>query len=125
MSDPEAQAQEGEHGALELVDVCVYPAGGPEPVEEVELAWSDLTVTSTRNKAKLLDNLTGRVGPGFTAIMGPSGAGKSTLLNVLACRMDKGATLEGKVRLNGQTYELAHLKRIVSSSAPAPPSVTV
>lgn len=56
---------------------------------------------------------------------GPSGAGKSTLLNVLACRMDKGATLEGKVRLNGQTYELAHLKRIVSSSAPAPPSVTV
>lgn len=28
---------------------------------------------------------------------GPSGAGKSTLLNALACRLDKGATLEGKV----------------------------
>jgi energy-coupling factor transporter ATP-binding protein EcfA2 len=43
---------------------------------------------------------------------GPSGAGKSTLLNALACRLDKGSVLEGKVRLNGQIYELAHLKRI-------------
>lgn len=46
--------------------------------------------------------------------MGPSGAGKSTLLNALACRLDKGATLEGKVRLNGQPYTLATLKRLAS-----------
>lgn len=76
-----------------------------------------LTLRACRTKAKLLDNLTGYIGPGFTAIMGPSGAGKSTLLNVLACRMDKGATQEGKVRLNGQTYELTHLKRMVSWAA--------
>ena len=131
---------------------------------------------SCRTKKRLLENVSGQVGPGFTAIMGeqtqavccsstrslywegeghtclhralmgalcpsapcllpaqcplgapchlappprcaaaaagPSGAGKSTLLNALACRLDKGAVLEGKVRLNGQTYELAHLKRI-------------
>lgn len=35
----------------------------------------------------------------FHSTTGPSGAGKSTLLNALACRLDKGATLEGKVRL--------------------------
>lgn len=45
---------------------------------------------------------------------GPSGAGKSTLLNALACRLDKGATMEGKARLNGQAYSLAHLKRMAS-----------
>lgn len=45
---------------------------------------------------------------------GPSGAGKSTLLNALACRLDKGATMEGKARLNGQSYSLAHLKRMAS-----------
>lgn len=45
---------------------------------------------------------------------GPSGAGKSTLLNALACRLDKGATMEGKARLNGQSYSLAHLKRLAS-----------
>jgi ABC-type multidrug transport system ATPase subunit len=45
---------------------------------------------------------------------GPSGAGKSTLLNALACRLDKGATMDGKVRLNNKLYELNHLKRLSS-----------
>ncbi|KAL4427313.1 hypothetical protein ABPG77_003222 [Micractinium sp. CCAP 211/92] len=97
MSDLEAQA-----GPL--------PDGG----EEVHLAWSELSVTSVKQKKRLLDGVSGQVGPGFTAIMGPSGAGKSTLLNALACRLDKGATMEGKARLNGQSYSLAHLKRMAS-----------
>lgn len=111
-----------------------------------------------RNQKRLLDGVSGQVGPGFTAIMGalqgggsaptldawpaglarnrraaaqgatnspslppppslppstgPSGAGKSTLLNALACRMDKGAVMEGRARLNGADYGLPHLKRL-------------
>ncbi|KAI7840440.1 hypothetical protein COHA_005866 [Chlorella ohadii] len=80
----------------------------------LELAWSELSVFAKRGRKRLLDSVSGQVGPGFTAIMGPSGAGKSTLLNALACRLDKGATLEGKVRLNGQPYTLATLKRLAS-----------
>ena len=49
--------------------------------------------------------------------LGPSGAGKSTLLNALACRMDKGATTEGKARLNRAPYGLNHLKRIARCGA--------
>lgn len=85
-----------------------------EPDEEVELAWSELSVISTKHKKRLLDNVSGQVRSGFTAIMGPSGAGKSTLLNALACRMDKGAVLEGKARINGHAYSLSVLKRIAS-----------
>lgn len=46
------------------------------------------------------------------AATGPSGAGKSTLLNALACRLDGGALLEGKARLNGAPYSRAQLKRL-------------
>ncbi|PSC67254.1 ABC transporter G family [Micractinium conductrix] len=89
-------------------------SAGLEPAGGVELAWSELSVVSSKHKKRLLDSVSGQVGPGFHAIMGPSGAGKSTLLNALACRMDKGATTEGKARLNRAPYGLNHLKRIAS-----------
>lgn len=80
--------------------VRCYPAALP-------LCWAALPVWQT---ARLL-----RIGSSawiFRPCAGPSGAGKSTLLNALSMRLDKGATMEGKVRLNGQPYSLATLKRI-------------
>ncbi|KAL4440224.1 hypothetical protein ABPG75_003225 [Micractinium tetrahymenae] len=97
-----------------MSDLEAQAGSCPEDGDEVVLAWSDLSVISVKHKKRLLDGVSGQVGPGFTAIMGPSGAGKSTLLNALACRLDKGATMEGKARLNGQSYSLAHLKRLAS-----------
>lgn len=37
---------------------------------------------------------------------------RSTLLNALACRLDKGVTVEGKTRLNGLPYTIAELKAL-------------
>ncbi|KAL2632145.1 hypothetical protein R1flu_016831 [Riccia fluitans] len=77
----------------------------------VVLSWANLTVAS-RDGKKILHDLNGQVHAGFTAIMGPSGSGKSTLLNTLACRMDKSASVQGQIRLNGMEYTNADLKKM-------------
>ncbi|CAM6115385.1 unnamed protein product [Calypogeia fissa] len=77
----------------------------------VVLSWTNMTVKSRDGKI-VLDDLSGQVHTGFTAIMGPSGSGKSSLLNTLACRMDKSASVSGKIRLNGKEYTNADLKRM-------------
>ena len=48
----------------------------------------------------------------FSACSGPSGSGKSTLLNTLACRLDVNTVYEGEIRLNGEPYDNAELKRV-------------
>lgn len=73
--------------------------------------WSDVTL-HRRHACFGVCALSSICAHCLLADAGPSGAGKSTLLNALACRLDKGATMEGKVRLNGGTYGLAHLKTI-------------
>eukprot|EP00198_Chlamydomonas_reinhardtii_P001132 XP_001690467.1 predicted protein [Chlamydomonas reinhardtii] len=83
--------------------------GEPHPVD---LAWKGLTVTSRKTQRALLSNVAGAITDGFYAIMGPSGSGKSTLLNALACRLDHGVKLEGELKLNGQNYSHAELKKV-------------
>ncbi|PNH04339.1 ATP-binding cassette sub-family G member 2, partial [Tetrabaena socialis] len=43
---------------------------------------------------------------------GPSGSGKSTLLNTLALRLDRNMSVSGELKLNGQDYSNAELKKI-------------
>ncbi|KXZ51256.1 hypothetical protein GPECTOR_13g743 [Gonium pectorale] len=78
----------------------------------VNLAWKDLTVTARRAKRPLLNGVTGKIVGGFYAIMGPSGSGKSTLLNTLACRLDHGVSISGELKLNGNEYSNAELKKM-------------
>ncbi|KAG2438719.1 hypothetical protein HXX76_005264 [Chlamydomonas incerta] len=78
----------------------------------VDVAWKNLTVTSRKMKRPLLNNVTGAITDGFYAIMGPSGSGKSTLLNTLACRLDRGVNVQGELKLNGQDYSNAELKKL-------------
>ena len=60
----------------------------------IELAWSNITVTTLDGSKKLLSGATGKIKSRFLAIMGPSGSGKTTLMNTLACRMSN-AKMEG------------------------------
>lgn len=56
----------------------------------LQISWENLEVFTNDKKRKvLLNNLSGNITGGFTAIMGASGSGKSTLLNTLSYRMDK------------------------------------
>lgn len=43
---------------------------------------------------------------------GPSGSGKTTLLNALAHRLENNMYSEGELRLNGQPYSRAVLKKL-------------
>jgi ABC-type Fe3+/spermidine/putrescine transport system ATPase subunit len=75
----------------------------------------------------LLDDVSGTLAPGFTALMGPSGAGKTTLLCALALRLDN-ATLEGQLLANGETYTRRDLKQLsgfVTQDDVLPPNLTV
>ncbi|PNG99409.1 ABC transporter G family member 6 [Tetrabaena socialis] len=63
-------------------------------------------------KRPLLNSVTGKITTGYYAIMGPSGSGKSTLLNTLALRLDRNMSVSGELKLNGQDYSNAELKKI-------------
>ncbi|GIL62773.1 hypothetical protein Vafri_16946 [Volvox africanus] len=100
-------------------ELALEPAGAGGVVVHVSsdddeatvfLAWKDLTVTARRHMRPLLNGVTGKITAGFYAIMGPSGSGKSTLLNTLSCRLDRGVSVTGELKLNGQLYSSAELK---------------
>lgn len=59
----------------------------------LKISWKDMHVfTSDKKKKKLINNISGSISGGFTAIMGASGSGKSTLLNTLSYRLDPSNT---------------------------------
>jgi ATP-binding cassette subfamily G (WHITE) protein 2 (SNQ2) len=69
--------------------------------------WHDINfdVEIKGTTRRLLNNVSGYVGPGtMAALMGPSGAGKTTLLNVLAQRSGTGV-VHGSFLVGGQPIE--------------------
>ncbi len=112
--------------ATDATDPCGSPLGrnSSSPLGDAEahahddndapvaLAWKDITVNARRHKRPLLNGVTGKITTGLYAVMGPSGSGKSTLLNTLACRLDRNVEVQGEIRLNGQPYSNAELKKM-------------
>ncbi|KAJ3207202.1 hypothetical protein HDU67_007611 [Dinochytrium kinnereticum] len=79
--------------------------------DTIELAWRDLTVTTTDGQKVLLNSLSGAIKGRFLAIMGPSGSGKTTMMNTLAYRQ-KNAVTQGVTTINGADYSISELKMI-------------
>jgi len=70
------------------------------------LCWKDISLRMKKNDKKyiypsklLLNNLSGYINNGMTALMGDSGSGKTTLLNVLSGRIKN--CYNGEVTING------------------------
>jgi ABC-type multidrug transport system ATPase subunit len=77
------------------------------------LTFDKVKVTSKRNGAIILNEVSGLINGGFWAIMGSSGSGKTTLLSTLSLRLDTiYMTIEGDMRLNGKKYSTSLLKQI-------------
>lgn len=82
--------------------------------EKTELLWKNLTLTLPDSTKKLLENVSGSVGPSsMTALMGPSGAGKTTLLNAIAGRLSNNLQLTGEIFLNGRPRNKKTWSRIM------------
>lgn len=98
---------------------AVKSTAGYEPIAPANspaiITWQNLTVSTIPKRGqepkKLLSNLSGIISGGLWAIMGGSGSGKTTFLSTLALRLDSTRMkIEGKVLLNGRTYDKALLK---------------
>lgn len=77
----------------------------------LQISWENLEVfTNDKKKKVLLNNLSGNITGGFTAIMGASGSGKSTLLNTLSYRMDRNIKKSGFIYMNNREYTHADFK---------------
>ncbi|KFK36826.1 hypothetical protein AALP_AA4G176500 [Arabis alpina] len=73
---------------------------------------SELALAEKPSSKTLLDNISGETRDGeIMAVLGASGSGKSTLIDALANRIAKGS-LEGAVKLNGETLQSRMLKVI-------------
>lgn len=68
-----------------------------EPQNHV-FSWSN--VTYTIEGKQLMNDISGFISSGMTALMGESGAGKTTLLNIIS-RMTKTGVLSGKFTVDG------------------------
>ncbi len=77
------------------------------------MIFDKVKVTSKKNGAVILDEVSGSITGGFWAIMGSSGSGKTTLLSTLSLRLDKVyMNIEGDMRLNGKEYSSSLLKQV-------------
>lgn len=64
------------------------------------ISWKNINYVVEGNK-QLINNATGFISSGLTALMGESGAGKTTLLNVLSQRVETGV-VTGEILIDGQ-----------------------
>ena len=64
------------------------------------ISWKNITYTVNGDK-RLINNVSGYISSGLTALMGESGAGKTTLLNVLSQRTESGF-VEGDILIDGK-----------------------
>ena len=64
------------------------------------ISWKNINYTVEGNK-QLINDVSGYISSGLTALMGESGAGKTTLLNVLSQRTEKGV-VTGELLIDGQ-----------------------
>ncbi|KAL3241204.1 ATP-binding cassette sterol transporter AUS1 [Nakaseomyces bracarensis] len=64
------------------------------------ISWKNINYTVGGDK-KLINNVSGYIGSGLTALMGESGAGKTTLLNVLSQRTESGV-VTGEFLIDGK-----------------------
>lgn len=64
------------------------------------ISWKNINYTVNGDK-KLINNVSGYIGSGLTALMGESGAGKTTLLNVLSQRTESGV-VTGEILIDGK-----------------------
>ena len=64
------------------------------------ISWKNINYTVEGDK-QLINNVSGYISSGLTALMGESGAGKTTLLNVLSQRTESGV-VEGDILIDGQ-----------------------
>ncbi|CCF60478.1 hypothetical protein KAFR_0K01230 [Kazachstania africana CBS 2517] len=64
------------------------------------ISWKNIEYTVGNNK-KLINDVSGYISSGLTALMGESGAGKTTLLNVLSQRTQTGI-VSGELLIDGQ-----------------------
>lgn len=82
--------------------------------QEYALSWSEVKYTVKKNRACILNGVTGRAAPGeLTAILGPSGCGKSTLLEILGDRISRGK-FDGEVALNGSVRDSNTFRAVAS-----------
>ena len=94
-------------------------------VHPVSLTWRDVSYTVPEKKRgegvvdkRFLHDISGYAEAGsVTTIIGASGSGNTSLLGVLADRLlySKGATLTGKLLLNGETPPNDYRSRCASS----------
>ncbi|CCF59333.1 hypothetical protein KAFR_0G03010 [Kazachstania africana CBS 2517] len=64
------------------------------------ISWKNINYTVAGNK-QLINDVSGYISSGLTALMGESGAGKTTLLNVLSQRTESGV-VTGELLIDGQ-----------------------
>lgn len=72
-----------------------------KPTKHV-VSW--LNINYTVEGKKLIDNASGHIASGLTALMGESGAGKTTLLNILSKRTETG-DLSGEILIDGKPLD--------------------
>lgn len=74
-----------------------------QQISEVHtLSWKDINYTV--NDKKLLNNVSGYVSTGLTALLGESGAGKTTLLDTLSHRIE-GGVVSGEILVDGHPID--------------------
>ncbi|CCD22990.1 ATP-binding cassette sterol transporter AUS1 NDAI_0A08370 [Naumovozyma dairenensis CBS 421] len=64
------------------------------------ISWRNINYTVNGDK-QLINNVSGYISSGLTALMGESGAGKTTLLNVLSQRVESGV-VTGELLIDGK-----------------------
>ncbi|CCH57915.1 hypothetical protein TBLA_0A01150 [Henningerozyma blattae CBS 6284] len=64
------------------------------------ISWKNMNYVVGGNK-QLINDVSGFIGSGLTALMGESGAGKTTLLNILSQRTDTGV-VTGEILIDGK-----------------------
>lgn len=69
-------------------------------VQKHVISWKNINYTVGGDK-RLINNVSGYIGSGLTALMGESGAGKTTLLNVLSQRTESGV-VSGEILIDGK-----------------------
>ncbi|CAB4254073.1 similar to Saccharomyces cerevisiae YOR011W (ohnolog of YIL013C PDR11) AUS1 Plasma membrane sterol transporter of the ATP-binding cassette family [Maudiozyma barnettii] len=91
-----------ETNSFDIKSASASESGISERVETQShiISWKNINYTVEGDK-QLIDNVSGYISSGLTALMGESGAGKTTLLNVLSQRTESGV-VEGDILIDGK-----------------------